>query len=286
MSFHEKVGNLKKPNKMRKIIRQENVESFMMITDDQFKFQFNMEYLLMYNKHNIYFYPLKYVPSEDTKEKVDLDIQVGDQTFKDEYGTQQIDNIYFGNDQDEITIIIDSDGKNDILFTWDLDTNTENEGYDLGKNYELIYGGHGSLYIVDDGLVYFTNQGSANKAFGVERNDITDSFSRKIRFKGVRFDGKNHNWLIIREYMILPFSYMTFVIKDNIEKNDPMQEGNIFDPEPYNYLFNKSSCFIHSPDISNNPNTLAMILENFERTDPELLELLLYIQPLVKKEIE
>ena len=78
MSFHEKVGNLKKPNKMRKIIRQENVESFMMITDDQFKFQFNMEYLLMYNKHNIYFYPLKYVPSEDTKEKVDLDIQVGD----------------------------------------------------------------------------------------------------------------------------------------------------------------------------------------------------------------
>ena len=83
--------------------------------------------------------------------------------------------------------------------------------------------------------------------------------------------------------MILPFSYMTFVIKDAIEHKDPLQEGNIFDPEPFNYIFNRSSSFIHSPEIINNPNMLSYILENFEKTDPKILELLLYTQILFKE---
>ena len=49
---------------------------------------------------------------------------------------------------------------------------------------------------------------------------------------------------------------MTFVIKDKIELEDPLQKGNIFDPEPYNYLFNKSTCFFHCPGITNNPRIL------------------------------
>ena len=82
--------------------------------------------------------------------------------------------------------------------------------------------------------------------------------------------------MIIREFLILPFSYMTFVIKEKIELDDPLQKGNIFDPEPFNYIFNRSSCFIHSLEIINDPNMLEYILENFEKTDPMFLELLLY----------
>jgi len=37
---------------------------------------------------------------------------------------------------------------------------------------------------------------------------------------GLRFDGKNHNWMILKQYLSIPFSYMTFVIKDKIENND------------------------------------------------------------------
>ena len=37
---------------------------------------------------------------------------------------------------------------------------------------------------------------------------------------------------------------MTFVIKDKIEIGDDLQRGNIFDPEAYNYIFNKSTSFI------------------------------------------
>ena len=66
------------------------------------------------------------------------------------------------------------------------------------------------------------------------------------KLAGHRFDGKNHNWLMMNEYLCLPFSYMTFVIKDKIERNDIHQRGNIFDPTPYNYIFNKSTCFLES----------------------------------------
>jgi len=88
--------------------------------------------------------------------------------------------LYFGINQDELTIVIDSDESNDILFTWNLRTNTENEGYDLGKEYELVYSEHGSLHIINKGQVYFTNQGSSNRAFGVEEGDVENSMSEKF----------------------------------------------------------------------------------------------------------
>lgn len=64
--------------------------------------------------------------------------------------------------------------------------------------------------------------------------------------KGLRIDGKNHNWLILKNYLSLPFSYMTFVIKTKLEDGDPTALANVFDPEGYNYLFNKGTCFIDS----------------------------------------
>lgn len=38
--------------------------------------------------------------------------------------------------------------------------------------------------------------------------------------KGNRFDGKNHHCLLFDGYMSLSYSYMSFVIKAAIEKND------------------------------------------------------------------
>jgi hypothetical protein len=67
---------------------------------------------------------------------------------------------------------------------------------------------------------------------------------------------------------------MTFVIKDKIEKNDPSQIGNLFDIEPYNYLFNKSTCFIDSEFVKNDHAQLSNVLENFQMIDPEYLEIL------------
>ena len=44
---------------------------------------------------------------------------------------------------------------------------------------------------------------------------------------------------------------MTFVIKEKIENNDLAALGNIFDPEAYNYIFNRSNCFIDGDFVYN-----------------------------------
>jgi hypothetical protein len=47
----------------------------------------------------------------------------------------------------------------------------------------------------------------------------------------------------LREYIGLPFSYMTFVIKEEME--DVVDFSNYaFDIEPYNYIINQTTCFL------------------------------------------
>jgi hypothetical protein len=110
----------------------------------------------------------------------------------------------------------------DSLYTWNLEENIENEGWDIGKNYEILWDYVGNLYIIDSQKVYFTKQNCSLTAFKINNKDLKQSVRGLNHFRGHRFDGKNHNWLIMNEYLCLPFSYMTFVIKDKIEENDPL----------------------------------------------------------------
>lgn len=104
---------------------------------------------------------------------------------------------------------------------------------------------------------------------------MTEALSLGIS-KGHKFDGKNHNWLLFDEYMTTPFSYMTFAIKDKIEKHDPCMLENRFDPEPYNYLFNRSSSFMDSSFTKKNHEELQQVLEYFDQNEDANLELLTY----------
>ena len=91
-------------------------------------------------------------------------------------------------------------------------------------------------------------------------------------------DAKNHNWMLLEEYLAIPFSYMTFVIKDFIEtSSDESREGYLFDSEPYNYLLNKSTSFLDGNFVRMDPAQLQTVLQNFEKLDPQLLDLLHYI---------
>ena len=90
-------------------------------------------------------------------------------------------------------------------------------------------------------------------------------------------DSKNHNWMILEEYLAIPFSYMSFVIKDYIESTpDDKRDDYMFDPEPYNYLLNRSNSFLDGSFVKNEPNQLQQVLSNFETIDKSLLELLHY----------
>ena len=49
-----------------------------------------------------------------------------------------------------------------------------------------------------------------------------------------------------------------------------------FDPTPYNYLFNRGTCFTDGEFVKWDHKQLTRILENFESIDDTLLELLIY----------
>lgn len=67
-------------------------------------------------------------------------------------------------------------------------------------------------------------------------------------------DSKNHNWMILEEFLVTPFSYMCFVIKNHIETaSDDSRKDYLFDPEPYNYLLNKSSSFLDGNFVNIDP---------------------------------
>ena len=65
----------------------------------------------------------------------------------------------------------------------------------------------------------------------------------------------------MNEYISLPFSYMTFIIKEKLEKYNPQTKYS-FDLEAYNYSFNKTTCFLDGNLIRKNYMELAYVLKN------------------------
>lgn len=68
------------------------------------------------------------------------------------------------------------------------------------------------------------------------------------------------------------------MIKDKIEKDCIWQKDNIFDVEPYNYIFHGRTAFLDSDIIVKNASKLQHILENFAKINPLLLDLLAHPQ--------
>ena len=65
-------------------------------------------------------------------------------------------------------------------------------------------------------------------------------------------------------------------MKNKIESRDSLVLLNQFDPEPYNYLYNKSTSFLDGHMVQNNHVELEHVLANFSLIDPDLFELLVY----------
>lgn len=49
--------------------------------------------------------------------------------------------------------------------------------------------------------------------------------------------------MIFKNYINLSFSYMTFVIKENFDKNSYAMEDFLFDIEGYDYIINRNTMF-------------------------------------------
>lgn len=118
----------------------------------------------------------------------------------------------------------------------------------------MVWDINGKPYIVTDKKAIFPEQRCAVTCYDYEGaiQRFKQKKSKLSVHKGHRVDGKNHNWLIFDEYLSLPFSYMSFVIKDKIENEESV--GLLFDPTPYNYIYNKSTSFIDGDFVANDHN--------------------------------
>ena len=128
----------------------------------------------------------------------------------------KIINIISSGDTNIVVIIVDNTLEHDTIFIWDMRFNVEKDSYDVGKEYEIIFDSKGELIIMKKN--YCLYRGAKIKAFDTNRH-IIEPINNLRRYKGHRFDAKNHNWIILKEYIMLPFSYLAFVLKDKIEKN-------------------------------------------------------------------
>lgn len=57
----------------------------------------------------------------------------------------------------------------------------------------------------------------------------------------------------------------------------------MFDPEPYNYVFNKSTSLLDGQFVEEDHIQLENVLRNFNELNPIMLELLHYTQALISQ---
>jgi hypothetical protein len=89
-------------------------------------------------------------------------------------------------------------------------------------------------------------------------------------------EDKTHNWVIFRNYINLSFSYMTFVIKENFDKNSFSMRDFLFDIEGYDYVLNRNTVFTEGTLVKQEFEKLKFILSNYHKLDPVYLESLHY----------
>ena len=116
--------------------------------------------------------------------------------------------------------------------------------------------------------------GLSNIAFKYDTHDLKKPNDVFRNYSGHRLDGKNGNWFIIKQFLCLSFSYLGFVIREKIESNCPDYQGNVFDVEAFNIIFNGKTPFLDSRIVTENAKQLANVLENFNMINPILLEML------------
>ena len=73
---------------------------------------------------------------------------------------------------------------------------------------------------------------------------VSDFIEPQFGFgNGYRVDSEMHNFILMRNYINLSFSYMTFVIQKNYDEGGYISNDFLFDPEGYDYILRRNTVF-------------------------------------------
>lgn len=155
-----------------------------------------------------------------------------------------------------------------MVLIWDLNDNCEVQSLDFDTTAFTFQDIYGNFYVGDKDKILITSQNIAIKSydFEVPKQKVDSVFNLR---KGQRMDPHDHNWILMTEYMCLSFSFMTLVIKDNLDYNIP-KNGSL-DVEAYNYNINRRTFLTCDNFVAVHSKNLKTILTFLEEIDPELL---------------
>lgn len=106
---------------------------------------------------------------------------------------------------------------------------------------------------------------------------VSDFYEPELNFgNGYRVDDEMHNFILMRNYINLSFSYMTFIIKMNYDNGGYINDDFQFDVEGYDYILKMNSVFTEGTLVVTDYDKLLFILQQYEKLNPILLEQLFY----------
>ena len=127
-----------------------------------------------------------------------------------------------GSDPNIVTVRVRQSTNKDFLIVWDLQMDIEINSIDIDSEALFFQDQHGKPYLVEKDYVLICSQGTRIKSYNMKVSDFdTENVTFKFGY-GKRVD-ISHNWIIFRNFINLSFSYMTFVIKENFDKNGYIQ---------------------------------------------------------------
>jgi len=72
-----------------------------------------------------------------------------------------------------------------------------------------------------------------------------------------------HNFILMRNFINLSFSYMTFVIKDNFDQGGYISNDFLFDSEGYDFVLGKNTLFTEGTLVTQEYDKLLFILKSY-----------------------
>jgi len=97
-----------------------------------------------------------------------------------------------------------------------MNDDIENKAFEVDKDHEIIWDQQGEFLILSEDKTTLPIQNCNLKCFVHEdfENRHKSVYCDGLKYQqGYRFDFVNHNWVIMRHFIQMSFSYMTFVIQ-------------------------------------------------------------------------
>ena len=124
----------------------------------------------------------------------------------------------------------------DCIVIWDIEKDKEINSFDVQSNAIFFQDRLGQIYLVENDYIINCDKICRLKCYNFR---VSDFEVAQFEFGcGYRVDDVMQNFILMRNYVNLSFSYMTFIIKSNYENGGYINDLYEFDVEGYNYILN------------------------------------------------